>query len=179
MRREHALLGAGLVGVAASVVAAPVAAAPTDDGERYCTTTALTLEQLRSGARSDVRCHATSDEALAAVGLAPLDGVSLEAQVDGALASGTMLAVHHDNADGSGQQLWVSGDVCGGGGISLAPGDPFADRIAATTHRSCTTVKHFTDVGFAGTTQTTTGGYGAFHALNGALADRVSSIQYW
>lgn len=184
MSPSPALTGVvGLSAVAAAVAVAPSAVArppvDADAGAQHCTTRLLTLAELRAGVRSEVTCADTFAAAMGSVGVVVPAGRPVADQEAVALASGSVLAVHHDQAAGAGSTLSITGTSCSGGGISFGAGDGWNDRIRSTTHRLCTQVKHWTGPEYAGSSQLTEGGDGAVRNLNGALAGAVSSIRYW
>lgn len=158
-------------------VAAPPADAATSG--RHCATVALTVDQLRAGARSAVRCHDTFAEAVAELGVDAPAGAPLAVQRQAALASGSVLAVHFEHANGGGASLSVGGSACDGGGVSLSSSDWWNDRISSTGHRVCTQVKHWTGAGYTGSVQFTEGSYGVVRNMDGTLNDAVSSMRYW
>jgi hypothetical protein len=178
MRNEQAMAVVGTV-VMAAVMApgAPTAATPAH--EQHCATRQLMLEQLRAGARSQVRCFPTFREAMASLDVRVPTDATLAEQQAVAMQSSSILAVHHDGANGSGDSFSVGGTSCDGGGISLAAGDPWNDRISSTRHRLCTKVKHWVDAGYTGSSQLTEGSDGTLMNLNGTLSNAVTSIRYW
>jgi hypothetical protein len=92
-------------------------------------------------------------------------------------ASG-LVAIHYDAANGTGSYLAVLGTVCDGGGISIAPGDPWNDKISSTRHQTCNTIKHFEHPDFSGATETTKRPSGEYQTLT-TLNNIVSGVKYY
>ena len=154
----------------------PTVATP---GGQHCATTALTLDQLRAGARSAIHCHDTFAGAMASIGVAVPVGAPLARQQEVALASGSVLAIHYEHASGAGSSFSVSGSTCDGGGISMSSSDPWNDRVSSTRHQLCTQVKHWTGPSSTGDVQLTQGASGSLHDMNATLNDDVTTIRYW
>lgn len=161
-----------LAGLAAACTLAPTAvavpavaaaqAAEVDALEpalvRGCTTDALSLEEVRSGIRSEVDCEWVK----------PGEWVST-------LNRSTILAIHYDGLSGAGDYLTVTGSC--GSSISFGAGDPWNNVISSTQHRACGVIKHFDTANMGGDTLVTTGALGMLLSLLG-MSNRTSSVSY-
>lgn len=122
-----AALAAAVVPTAAGAQAN--AAVPSAPERPHCSTMRLTSAQLKAGVTSTVRCFASMDEALVAIGVAPISAdVATSSVVNG------LVGIHFKGFQGTGESLAIGGDNCDGGGISFANGDPWNDAIRSTEH---------------------------------------------
>ncbi len=210
MRMVPALSAALMAATAMSV--APAAAAPADrapvkvpgppDGKvdfslspsrSHCSTRVLSPEQMKAGAKSDIRCYPTEDQARVAVGLRALDGTvesterarqELGATIDE--QSGAVMAqaqsdyvwAQHYDFNGYGATLVITGgSFCDGSGLVLSAGDGWNDRISSTRPHHCGKVKHFEHWDQSGAQQNALGS-GMLTPLNSQLNNQVSSTSY-
>ena len=185
-RRRRVLIGAAAAVPSALAVSSPATAAaarPTappprqEPSPEYCSTLALTPEQLDAGALSTVTCYPTYEESLRAIGAEPLATSGAGASADEVADGDGVIALHFENPSGDGSPLTIGGSSCNGGGVSFPVGSAWNDRIRATAPRGCSTVKHWTEPDYSGPTDTVTGS--GTRSLSGALAGRVSSIRYY
>ncbi len=160
----------------------------------HCSTHVLSPEQMKAGAKSDIRCYGTEDQARVSVGLKALDGTvesteKARSELGARLAepSGGMVmaqaetsyvwAQHYD-FNGFGATLLITGgSFCDGSGLVLSAGDAWNDRISATRPHHCGKVKHFQHWDQSGAQQNTVGS-GMLFTLNDQLNNQVSSTSY-
>ena len=160
-----------------TATASPAAGTPL--AAKHCSTRLLSAQEMASGARSRITCFDSFAGALRAVGVnggsPTVTPESFMANLDGT----GLVAIHYSLAGGGGSSLSIAGSTCDGGGISLPPGDPWADTVRSTRHQACSKIKHWTNSDYTGTEQTTNGGSYSVQNLNGSLAGHVESIKYY
>ena len=141
----------------------------------FCSTRALSPQQLQDGVKSTIKCYAALTESFDAIGVHMASATSSQLAVTN--DASVLLAYHYDATNGSGTSFAVSG-ACDGGGLSMAAGDPWNDRISSTRHYACSRIKHFADANFSGTAEWTNNSSGNASNL-GVISDAVSSIRYY
>ncbi len=155
-------------------VPSPAPSPAPSPGAGHCVTTLLTPRQMARGATSELRCYPRFDQAMASVGVR-VPRSATPADVAGGGAS-TLVAIHYDGTNGSGDSLSISGTDCNGGGISLSGG--WNNAISSTAHQLCGQIKHFANTDYSGATSLTEGGWGAVRNV-GSLSNDVGSIRYY
>lgn len=195
--RKSAVLGVAAAAITAVPAALPasgaaaVAAVPTPiEGDRgQCVTHVLSREQLRAGELSKVTCFASFADVLRSLGYENVPNDADSSTFDltaprstgpsrsAAAAASTALAVHCDNgACQGGDKLTVVGADCTGGGLALS--GFWNNRISATQHWLCYSIKHFVANDFTGTYQITQAAPAFVRTMNQTLNNDVSSIIY-
>jgi hypothetical protein len=172
--------------VAAAVTAVPATApagdAPSDTPtpeHPFCSTRAIPPERLAEGEESVIGCYATRAEALAAVGVYDVPGdLSGEGGAARADSVDVLWATHWDYNSISSPMLDVTGpDPCDTSGINLGASS-WNDRIELTQHWLCGQAKHWQHSNNTGTSQVTAQSPSNTEALNGSLANQMSSARY-
>jgi len=174
---------AGVAALAATigVVGVPVANAEASAGKaEQCVTKALTPRQMEAGVVSKLKCFATCGEVVEELGYTGPDAAKVSAneffsEPQFAALASTVLARHLDYF-GTGSSITITGSACDGGGLNLS--SDWVNRVDATQHVACGTIKHYDGNNYTGTMEQTQGTVNQLKFLT-TIPDQVNSIKYY
>lgn len=185
-RARRRALSLGALAPAVAFAATPADAAIGDAGststEVHCISRAQTLDEVKNGTTTEVKCFGTFAEALRSIGISvdpATDPVQYAAIARSRPVGATesfpydVLAVHYR----PGASLSVYGTDCNGGGIANLGAYGWNDVINQTQNFRCGNVKHFRDVNYGDYAGSTTGTYTAPQAAPGS--PYISSVAYF
>jgi hypothetical protein len=92
-----------------------------------------------------------------------------------AAASSNTLAIHWAYTSNPGS-ITITGGQCNGGGLNLS--SAWDNRIEATIHKGCGTIKHWDGDNYTGDMEQTQGGWDD-NVWLGPLSGRTNSIKYY